>query len=40
MRACAECAGNARVPTVVLRALSVRAVMYAVSFSRVGFRRV
>ena len=36
MRACAECAGNARVCTVVLRALGVCAVVHVVSFSARG----
>ena len=40
MRACAECGGNARVCTVVLRALGVCAVVHVVPFPRVGFRRV
>ena len=37
--ACPVSAGNARVCTVVLRALSVCAVVHVASFSRVGFRR-
>ena len=40
MRAYAVSAGDARVCTVVLRALSVRAVVHVASFSRVGMRRV
>ena len=36
MRACAVSASNARVRTVVLRALSVRAVVLVASFSCVG----
>ena len=40
MRACAECVGNARGRTAVLRAVCVNVVVYVVPFPRVGFRRV